>query len=74
MAETKIASQSVDIAWKFTLSSQGFITRYGVLGGQFYKQVLPGGIPVPNLYPAKPITQRQYELASRELARISKAK
>jgi hypothetical protein len=69
MAELKVTSPSNQVSWSFTLSTQGFITRFGVKGPFFYKQLLPGGKPYPSLYPERQISEYQYSLAEREFQR-----
>ncbi len=51
------------IAWNFQIADQGFITRYGVAGPNYYKQFLPGGLVVPELHPPKRIDPRLYQRA-----------
>jgi hypothetical protein len=70
MAQMNRPSVSASISWKFSLASQGFVTRYGENGGVFYKQFMPGGLDVPELHPPKPITKQLYDMAERAPGRI----
>lgn len=58
----KTTSESV-IEWQFTISEQGMTSRYGMLGGFFYKQFLPHGVAIPQLSPPRRISVPQYLLA-----------
>lgn len=58
------------IQWHFTVGEQDFMSRYGTYAGRFWKQFLPGGLPMPELHPPKLITQQAYELAERQGKRI----
>lgn len=71
MAQKPIPSASALVTWKFQVVAQGFITRYGSNGGMYYKQFMPGGLDVPELYPPKPITKQLYDLADRAPGRMS---
>lgn len=51
------------ITWDFTVNEQGFMSRYGRLGEEFYKQFLPLGLPDPSKHPPKRIIPRLYALA-----------
>ncbi len=53
------------VEWKFQVEQQGFITRYGIAGASYFKQViLQSGQAVP-VYPIKLIDRRVYETAFR---------
>lgn len=58
----KTTSESV-IEWQFTVSEQGMMSRYGMLGGFFYKQYLRNGVAIPFLSPPRRISVPQYLLA-----------
>ena len=54
------------IKWEFQVEQQGFITRYGKSGGEYYKQtVLLSGIKTDNLHQVKRIGPVVYSLALR---------
>jgi len=53
------------VTWEFQVEQQGFITRYGRLGTQFFKQVvLQSGAPI-SVPGVKRISGEVYELAKR---------
>ncbi len=54
------------ISWQFNVAEQGRVSRYGVYGGDYWKQFLPHGVPFPELHPPKKINQQMYELAKRQ--------
>jgi hypothetical protein len=53
------------ITWQFQLAEQGSSSRYGVLGFDYYKQYLPGGLVLPIVHPPKRISEQLYNLAKR---------
>ncbi len=55
------------IKWEFQVQRQGFITRFGRAGGEYYKQtILQSGIATPS-YPVRRTDKRTFTLA-RKLA------
>lgn len=53
------------VEWKFQVEHQGFIVRYGVSGGFYFKQsVLHSGV-TPSIYSVKLISAHAYDLARR---------
>jgi hypothetical protein len=51
------------IDWQFTVSEGGLTSRYGMLGGFFYKQFLPGGLVLPVINPPRRISAIQFTMA-----------
>ena len=68
MAVTSITPLQDQIKWQFTVSEQGFTSRYGTYAGAFWKQLLPAGLHVPELHPPKKIPQELYERAQRRMS------
>ena len=57
---------ATNIKWEFTVTLQTKVTRYGRVGETYYRQFLPAGIEVPEIYPPRAIAQRLYEMAKRQ--------
>lgn len=53
------------ITWEFQVEQQGFITRYGRAGLEFYKQTVLQSGAAPNLHPVKRISAETYEMGKR---------
>ena len=53
------------ITWEFQVEQQGFITRYGRAGLEFYKQVLIQSGAAPSQYPVKRISAAAYTMGKR---------
>jgi len=53
------------IEWEFQVEQQTFITRYGVSGGLFYKQVILQSKAFPTLHPVKRMSATAYHFAER---------
>ena len=53
------------ITWEFQVEQQGFITRYGRAGSEFYKQTILQSGAAPNLYPVKRISAAAYTMGKR---------
>jgi hypothetical protein len=51
------------ISWQFTLTEQGFQSRYGIYQGDYYKQFLTGVGVVTDKNPPRRISRAQYALA-----------
>lgn len=56
-------SRHSPISWEFQITNQGFVSRYGKLGSEFFRQYLPFGIEDTTAHPPKKIDPRLYELA-----------
>lgn len=61
---------SNQIRWQFTLTASEVTApsirravRYGTLAGEFYKQYLPSGVPLPKIYPPRKIPKTLYDVA-----------
>ncbi len=62
----RLATPAEDlITWEFQAEKQGFITRYGRAGLEFYKQTILQSGAVPNLHPVKRISATAYEVSKR---------
>lgn len=53
------------INWDFLVSGHLNSSRYGHLGGAYYRQFLPGGNVLPDIHPAKLIDASLYAMAKR---------
>ncbi len=53
------------IEWDFQVEQQGFITRYGHAGLEFYKQTVLQSGAVPGLHPVKRISSAAYVMSNR---------
>jgi len=62
------------VKWEFTVAEQGFVARYGKSANFYYRQVLPGGIEMPDRYPPRRISKWTYDLAAGVHARIQEKK
>ena len=51
------------INWEFTLSEQDLTTRWGTFAGTFWKQFLPGGVPIASIHPPRKVPKRLFEIA-----------
>jgi hypothetical protein len=56
---------SDQIDWDFTVGRGMQAARYGQLKGIYFKQVLVGGAPAPEIHPPTQIHKQVYDLASR---------
>ncbi len=54
------------IEWVFSVQLGALAARYGILAGDFYKQVLPGGTVVDQVYPPRKIPKEHFDLAARQ--------
>ena len=64
MARVPIPSENL-VTWEFQVEQQGFITRYGRVGTQFFKQTILQSGAAPNLHPVKRISAEAYEMSKR---------
>ncbi len=64
MSRVPIPSEDL-VTWEFQVEQQGFITRYGRAGTQFFKQVVLQSGAVPSLYPVKRIGSAAYTMGKR---------
>jgi hypothetical protein len=51
------------INWEFTVTQQMHSSRYGVLNGEYYKQVIVGGKPMSRIHPPKKVHEIVYDMA-----------
>ncbi len=60
------SSQPAPIKWEFQISLQGFVTRYGVMGGEYYRQYLPFGVRDDIAHPPKRIDAKLFQIAKQK--------
>lgn len=63
MSNMPAFKRPLPITWDFQIQAQGFVSRFGHLGEDFYRQYLPFGVLDDQAHPPKKILPQLYNLA-----------